>query len=59
MTYGIPDELYPLMEALNLLLIPQGHSYLTGVFTSDLVLWPFLLAIAIAEQKLKLRQSSK
>ena len=43
-TYGIPDEL-PTVEALDLLLISQGHSYLTGVFTIGLALWPFLIAI--------------
>ena len=48
---------YPLMEALNLLLIPQGHSYLTAAFTTGFALWPFL--IAIAEQKLESGQSSE
>ena len=44
----------PLMEALSLLLIPQGHFCLTGAFTIGLALWPS--PIVTVEQKLESRQ---
>ena len=43
----------PLMEALSLLLMPQGHFCLIKVFTIGLALWPS--PIVTVERKLESR----
>ena len=47
---------YLLMAARSLLLILLGHFYPTGVFTTDLALWLFL--IETVERKLESKQSN-